>query len=123
MSEQLSDVEQIELSIEEAKEKIALFDALKNLEKNPDFKKLIEKKYLESYPIRLVRLKAAVQMRDPEDQKMIENRIIGVGEFFNFLNAVAQEGHVAMQSLRQSEEELDLAVEEAEAAASENEEA
>ena len=51
-------VEEIELEINQAKEKVALKDSLEKLIKNRDFKKVITEGYFEQEAIRLVLLKA-----------------------------------------------------------------
>ena len=81
----VSDLEQIELSIEQAKKIIAYTESIERLEKNPDFIKVIQDDYLNSNIIRLVKLKADVSQQTPEAQQHIDNQLNGIAFFNQFI--------------------------------------
>ena len=106
------EMERIELSIEQAKEKIALAKSLEKLKDNPDFKKLFTNKYLNSYAINLVNRKAMHSMQDDKQQLYIEGQIGAIGHLNQFLLFITQEGMIAEKALIDSEKEQDLLHEE-----------
>lgn len=100
MSEEL---ENLEITIEQAKRAIARRDAYVRLQKNEDFKMLIEKGFLESHAVRQVMLKAHPSLQEEKQQKMFDNQITAVGGFKQFLVSVFTEGMNAEQSLQADE--------------------
>lgn len=98
------DLENIELSIEEAKRKIARKDALVRLEKNPDFKTIVAEGFLETHAIRQVMLKAHPGMQSEAQQKMLDQQITAVGQLKQFFIAVFTEGMNAESALAADEE-------------------
>lgn len=101
----MSDLEQIELSMEQAKEKIELAEALDQLQKNPHFKKVIGEKYLKEYSINLVNRKAHLGFQDEKQQKYIEAQLNAIGHLNQFFGFIMQEGNMAQDALRTDSEE------------------
>ena len=99
-----SDLDAVEVSIEDAKKKIALFRALEKLQKNKDFKLLINTGYLENEAIRLVHLKSDFNMTAPEQQEFIDRAIVSIGNFRSYLSSIYQQGHGAIQALEDHEQ-------------------
>jgi len=103
------DLETLDKQIEESKLKIARKDALLRLEQNPDFKELIMQGFMEKHAIRQVMLKAHPAMQTEANQKLMDQQIIAIGGFKQFLVNVYSEGlnaEVAMQADENTREEL-----------------
>ncbi len=109
LQEQEQEMRQLEISIETAKRKIELAEALAKLQKNKAFKDLILTEYLGNYAIHLVKNKASFGMQDETNQNFINDQITAIGHLDQFLRYTAQEGIQAKQALsddRQTEEEI-----------------
>lgn len=96
-------IENIEISIEQAKKAIDSMNSLLKLTKNKDFKKVINEGYFEKEASRLVLLKADPSMQSPEDQRLIENSIIAIGFLRQYFSAVIQMGRMAERTLASDE--------------------
>jgi len=101
-------LEMIEISSEQAKEKVELRDAVAALLKNKHFKKVFSDYYLKKYPVRLISLKASVSMQDEQHQKFIGNQLNAIGHLDQFLSYVEQEGNASERLINQNQEEMDL---------------
>ena len=99
-----TDLQRIELSIEEAKKHIEKMNKLIRLSQNADFNELINKEYFETEASRLVLIKADPSMSDESAQKEIEHRMIGVGQFRQYLQFIMQMGRNAERALKADEE-------------------
>jgi len=110
MSQQ--EVHEIQVSLEEVKEQIALGDLLETLEKHPAFQKLVLQGYFEQEAIKLVGTFAHPM---PELQKeVISNKMIGIGAFQSYLNTIYRKAETAKASLEEYELTLQEAAEELE---------
>jgi len=107
-----SQVEQIELSIEQAKAYVQRRDAMHKLIKNPDFDAIVTRGYFDVEAARLVMAKAEPNMQSPEAQASLDKQIIGVGYARLYFRSILQLGDVAARDLAASETELDRAEEE-----------
>ena len=101
----MSDVETIEISMEQAKAQIEKRRALGRLQTNPDFKQLILDGYMKDHAIHLVLLKASMGAQGPKDQAYIENQINAIGHLDQYLSYVDQTGRVAAETLEADEKE------------------
>ncbi len=102
MSVNLQDVER---EIENNKTEIELDQALTRLFSNKDFQDIIVGMYMTEEPARLVKLRSAPHIQaDPNQLKMIDNAITGIGALFQFLNAIDMAGQTAAHNLRTNEE-------------------
>lgn len=101
------DVQQVELSIEQAKKLIARKDALVRLQMNPDFKLLIEDGFLSDHAVRQVMLKAHPGYMDEKHQKIFDTQIMAVGGLKQFLVSIFAEGMNAEQAIRSDERTLE----------------
>jgi hypothetical protein len=103
----MSQVAQIELSLEHAKELVAFRDAIKKLTSNREFKKIFIEGYFKDEAIRLVGLSAdpAVEKHHAEIQEQIK----AISYAQQFLRNAQTKGDIAAASI----EEHELALEEA----------
>jgi hypothetical protein len=98
----------IQMTIEDAKEKIALGDALKKLTNNQYFKEVILDKYLKEYPVNLVMMKASpTALRSEDMTRHICAQIDGIGHFKQFLMAIQTEAGMAEKALQDNQEALE----------------
>lgn len=114
-TENIEDLQQIELSIEQAKDMIAKMEAVERLKQNYDFKKLFLDGYLKEYAVSLVHRKTMPGLQDEKNQKYIEHQLISISALVQYLNYVAQEGMTAKQALEAHYAERDQLLEEQEA--------
>jgi hypothetical protein len=98
------EIQQVEISIEQAKASIRRMQCLDRLEKNPDFKELITDGFLKDHAIRQVMLKAAPQFQDEQRQKDFSNQIGAIGHFQQFLYAIRNLGLNAEKALADDEQ-------------------
>lgn len=98
------ELEQLEMSIETARKKVALGEALARLQHNQDFKTLILDEYLKNYAVHLVKNRASYGMQGDADQKFINDQITAIGHLDQFLRYAAQEGRVAAEAIKADEE-------------------
>lgn len=99
-----NELEQIELSIDDAKHEIEQRDKLKRLVKNTDFKELIDTGYFEKEAIRLVHLKSDRNVQSEEEQDYIEKSINAIGFFRQYLRIIIAKGNAAERALAVHEE-------------------
>ncbi len=99
MLEQNNELEQIEVSIDQAKDAIKKRDRLKRLIKNRDFKELIDDGYFEGEAVRLVHLKSDANVQDEEQQAYIVKGIDAIGFFRSYLRTIFQQGNAAETAL------------------------
>lgn len=99
--------EEIEISIKQAKEVVALRDALRRLHNNRDFKKVIKEGYFVDDASRLVLLKADPEMEDADSQSSIERAITGIGQLGQYLSKTEALGNMAERAINDNQEALE----------------
>jgi len=99
MTQNEEQLEQVEISIEQAKYNIGRKDSLINLTKNTDFKRLILEDYFKSEAARLVMVRAEPAMATDEHQDNINNALIAIGHLNQYLNAIMQMGTMAQRAM------------------------
>ena len=100
MSETGEQIEQISIEMDQAKKMVEAKKSMQNLLKNPDFKKMIEQGYFVDEASRLVLMKTdPVIMANALQSTMIENNIIAVGCFRQYIQTIMQLGSQAERSL------------------------
>jgi len=110
----MSEVHNIELSIEQARGYVKASDALNRLFANPDFVEIIKVGYFKDEPARLVEMKAAPQMANEVHQARILKNIDGIGALQQYFNTIWAFGNTAKETIEQGEAMLvELAAEEA----------
>lgn len=100
------EIQSVEISIEHAKETVERSKAVGRLIKNKDFKKVVLDGYFEKEAVRLVLLKSDPNWQSAEAQKDIENQMIAIGGFRNYLNTINQLGQMAANALADDEATL-----------------
>lgn len=104
MSEQ--QIELVEITIEQAKNKIAVMDAIDRLTRNRDFKKVFTEGYFEREPARLVKMKADPSSQTPEAQASILRQIDAIGTLHQYLRTQHVLGQMAQRDLAEHEQTL-----------------
>jgi hypothetical protein len=99
-------IKQVEVTIEQAKEVIALRDALDRLIKKKEFKQIIDIGYFQDEAARLVIARANPGLQGEAQQRALNNQITAVGEFRQYLAGIYQMGNEAEQSLAAHQEVL-----------------
>ena len=102
-------IKEVEINIEDAKEMIALRDALNRLENNKDFRKIILDGYFKDEASRAVLLKADIHMQQDKDQKQLDNIITGIGflrQYFGKIYAMASQAEMGLKNDEETREQL-----------------
>jgi hypothetical protein len=97
------ELEALEISIEEAKAKVELMEALDSLGNNSNFKKVILDGYFKNEASRLVLLKAVPSMQSEAQQLSISKSIDAIGHLRQYFSTVYQLGNMAKQSIVEDE--------------------
>lgn len=97
-------LQQVEISIDQAKANIERMNSLDRLKENKDFEEIILKGYFEQEASRLVLLKADHNVQGDTEQKQIEKMIDAIGYFRQYLNTIYQFGSMAENALAQHEQ-------------------
>jgi len=97
------DLEQVELTIEQAHFSIDQMKAVQTLAKNTDFKAIIEEGYFKKEASRLVLLRADPAMQDEFSRKTIDDQITAIGYFRHYLTTINQLGRMAEGALSADE--------------------
>lgn len=106
----MTELQEIEVTIEEAKEAVELAESLEKLERNGAFKKLVLKKYIGEKPNTLTALFASP---DERQRKAAELGMTGVAQLEMFFHSVRAQGAHAKAALKELEQtKLDLVNEE-----------
>lgn len=98
-------IEQLEVTMDEAKKLIAKKVVFERLLKNKDFQEIFDEGYFKEEPSRLVCLRADSSMT-PEDIARIDNNIIGIGECRSYLRSLIQIGALMENQLKEQAEAL-----------------
>ena len=104
MSETETQIEQIEVSIEQAKDAIDRMKTLERLRNNDDFIKIIREGYFKEEAIRLVMMKSSHNFQGEQAQKDIIKDIDSIGRLEQYFGAIYQIGHTAQRALEADEE-------------------
>lgn len=107
MSNPKNEQEQLELETRSLEEAIQLGEALKRLQRNADFKKVITKGYLEKKILDSASLLAVPQMRD--QRTFIMEDLICSSNLAFFLRWIENQYEAAMNPILSDEEEEELA--------------
>lgn len=106
-SETLQDVQEIQISMEEAQQQIAQDELLTQLEQHPAFKQLIVDQYFNTEPTRLVFLLGDPSMQNEQQQKAIQADMAAIAAFRNYLILIKRRAHIARGAIAESEQELE----------------
>lgn len=100
-------IEEIELNIAQAREIVALGDALERLLRNADFDKVFTQGYLTDEAVRLVHLKGDLHMQDENSQRMILSQMDAISAFTGYVQKVRQQAEHARKAIEADEETRD----------------
>ena len=100
----MSQIEEVEIGIEQARAIVAKAAALANLFSNKDFKLAITEGYLKEEAVRLVLLKADPSASSKEMQDSIADGITAIGHFNQYLRTIQALGSMAVKSLGEYED-------------------
>ena len=103
----MTDTETIEISMEQAKQKIKRAEALNRLYENPEFKELFVEGYMKEFAAEMVSRKASMNAQEEKNQKFIDNQITAIGHMQLYMSLLAQEGRVAKETLEADEQEIE----------------
>lgn len=95
-----TDLETINLTIEDAQSKIARMEALERLENIQDFKDIVSEGLCETEAIRLVRATAFPGNRNNSSQELLASRINMIGELQMYFVQIKNEGRAAKAALQ-----------------------
>ena len=98
------EVQEIEISIEEAKERIKIMNAILKLVDNDNYKTVFEEEYFGNECARLVLFRADPSQQTPALQEDINNAITAIGYLHVFLRAQVQMGRRAEMDLKADQE-------------------
>lgn len=101
----MSDIERIEMTIEEAKRLIALGEKAIDLSKVPLFEEVILKGYFEDEAVRLVHLYSDPNI-EGSTKKLIELDMHAIGTLKRYLSTKVQIGRMAQRDLASAQEML-----------------
>ena len=105
MSQFEQDMNEIRLSIEEAKYQVSLYEALGRLKENKDFALLIEKDFFNMEAERVVGAKAeAGMMMNEVGMNMLDNIIISIGGLRQYFIKIQMRGQQAALSIAEDQE-------------------
>jgi len=102
----MSEFEQIELDIKQAKELVARGESLNRLRNNQDFRDVITEGYFVDEAVRLVHLKCAPAMQHQDKQEGINKAIDAIGELSQYFSKLITQAEMAKSAIDDSEEEL-----------------
>lgn len=100
------DIQEVEITIEQAREVIRKGELVEELENNPVFKELILEGYFRDEASRLVMLKADESMQEPVKQATIDKDILGVSVLGSWLRNQKLLANMARSSLNAHEATL-----------------
>lgn len=100
-------IEEVEMSINEAKKIVNLGKSLERLLANRDFKRVFLEEYLEKEAIRLVHLKGDLNMQSAEHQASILSQMDAISCFTMFMQKLQHQGVLAEKAMEDGENTLD----------------
>lgn len=104
----MSNMQAIELDINEAKRRIELGNALNRLKGNSDFNMLIGHHYFIEHAARTTSLLASPSMQSPQNQALLFGDLRAISELQQFLNMITVEANKCVEALSEMEEARDL---------------
>jgi len=100
----MGELEDIDRDIKNAQYSVDRADAIKRLKGNKDFDKVFVEGYLTVFAAEQVRAKAAPYNKSPEVQKDIDNQLIAIGYFDQYLQRSLAEGEASKDKIASAEE-------------------
>lgn len=100
-------VAEIEVSMQQAKQTIAMADALERLHHNADFKQIILEGYFKDEAVRLVHIKGDPNLQDPVKQASIVRDMDAIASLRLFFGTIYQRADWARSAMDAGQEALD----------------
>jgi hypothetical protein len=107
----MTEAEIIEVEMDQARQAIKDRDALLALEKSPNFKRIIKKRYIDEESTRLVLLK--VSNLNADQMANVDKMMCGISALNHFFQGIIAKGDEMEQAINDFEKERDMAAEEA----------
>lgn len=104
----MSDIQNLEISIEEAKSVIKLRDQAERLIKNRDYKAVIEDAYFEDYVKNTALMLSEVKFTNPEMYKDLIEELEAVGRVRGFIRSIFQKASMAEKTINDANEEIEF---------------
>lgn len=104
-----SEIEHLEVEIDQAKDMISLNDDLVQLQEDPRFIRVITKGFFEQEAIRLVMLQSDPEMQKPERKEALVaamNAVSGLNQYFVRVNRVGEMAKEALDDMHVTHAEL-----------------
>jgi len=101
------EVNEIQVSIDQAREAVQLRDDLRALQKNRAFKKIIVEGYFKGESHRLVIALAEPEMQTEERQAKVITDIKAIGSLRQFFELIEQAGDNMEDAIKKSQDEID----------------
>ena len=99
----MSDIQEIEITMDAAKDAIKKKECIERLKKNPDFIEVIENGYLRDFAAQQV---SELTAKEPYEgyRAEIHNSLVGVSELNGYLNMLLRNGRMSEQTLAEHQE-------------------
>jgi hypothetical protein len=107
-----NEIRQVEQSLTQAKQLLAMGESLQRLYSNRDFKKVILEGYFEKEAVRLVHLKSDAAMTSQVHQENIIKQLDGIGALVQYFQTINQLASIATNSIASDEQTLSELLEE-----------
>lgn len=99
-----NEIEELQITLEDAKRTVALRDDLMNLAKNKLFKSIIVDAYMKDEALRLTQIIGEIQHVEYRDE--IVDALKGISHFRQWMDRILGMGDVAEQSIKEYEQVL-----------------
>lgn len=96
-----NDLQEIEVTIEEALAQVRRGELVLSLEKNPEFRELVLEGYFRDDAARVVMLLADKEHQSAERQTALHSDLVGISTFGEYLRAQKILGNMAAESIEQ----------------------
>lgn len=103
MTPQDEQIQEFELSIEQAKAQVGLAEALQRLHQNPDFKSVILEGYFRDEAARMVGLLGEPTLQEPAMQQALHNSLRSISELRQHFAKVFHFGELAARAIDDNE--------------------
>lgn len=104
MNQAEQDIQEIEISMEEAQKAVDMRNAIYRLQANKDYQKVFEQGYFIDEASRLVLLKASPAAEVDNIQGSIDKSIVGIGYCYRYMLAKIQMGNQKEKALFDAQE-------------------
>jgi len=100
-------IQEIEIHIDDAKKDVEFANRLDRLRKNKDFIAIVEKGFFRDEAERVCALKASPHIQGDDEQAQIDNIIVSIGGFRQYLRTINQLRTMALQAIAADEQTRD----------------